>query len=117
MFRFGLRVDGFSDADGHSYRRLFISIISTSFSRNFSIFQIFMIFFPKYVKFNKIDYFASGEFLSRVVTERLRILIHISNYIQTLEIMEKALSDKNEPDSDLDDEKMIFQHRPNYQLD
>ena len=31
------------------------------------------------------------------MTERLRMLIHISNYFQTLEIMEKTLSDKNEP--------------------
>ena len=28
-----------------------------------------------------------------MVTERLRTLIHISNYFQTLEIMEKTLSD------------------------
>ena len=32
-----------------------------------------------------------------MVTERLRILIHVSDYFQTLEIMEKTLSDKNEP--------------------
>ena len=31
--------------------------------------------------------------------ERLRISIHISKYFQTLEIMEKTLSDKNEPNS------------------
>ena len=31
------------------------------------------------------------------MTERLRILIRISNNFQTLEIMEKILSDKNEP--------------------
>ena len=31
------------------------------------------------------------------MTERLRILIHISNYFQTVDIMEKTLSDKNEP--------------------
>ena len=32
-----------------------------------------------------------------MMTERLCVLIHISNYFQTLAIMEKALSDKNEP--------------------
>ena len=32
-----------------------------------------------------------------MVTERLRVLIHISNYSQTLEILETTLSDKNEP--------------------
>ena len=31
------------------------------------------------------------------MTECLRILIHISNYFQTLENIEKTLSDKNEP--------------------
>ena len=30
------------------------------------------------------------------VTERLHILIHISNYFQTLEVMEKTLSHKND---------------------
>ena len=33
------------------------------------------------------------------MTERLRILIHISNYFQTLEIPGKMLSDKNEPNT------------------
>ena len=33
------------------------------------------------------------------MTERLRILIHISNYCHTLEFMEKTLSDKNEPNT------------------
>ena len=33
------------------------------------------------------------------VTERLHILIHISNYFQTLEVMEKTLADKNEPNT------------------
>ena len=32
-----------------------------------------------------------------IVTERLRIKIYIYTYFQTLEIMEKMLSDKNEP--------------------
>ena len=40
--------------------------------------------------------FGSGEIHGKV-TERLRILIHISIYFQTLEIMEETLSDKNEP--------------------
>ena len=33
------------------------------------------------------------------MTERLRILIYISNVFQTLEFLEKTLSDKNEPKS------------------
>ena len=33
------------------------------------------------------------------MTERLRILIHISNYFETLEILEKKLSDMNEPNT------------------
>ena len=37
-------------------------IISTFFSRNFSIFHIFLIYFYKYVKFNELDFFAFGEF-------------------------------------------------------
>ena len=35
--------------------------------------------------------------ISRIVSERLRILIHISIYVQILEIMKKTLSDTNEP--------------------
>ena len=31
------------------------------------------------------------------MTGRLRIFMYISNYVQTLEIMEKTLSDENEP--------------------
>ena len=38
------------------------SIISTFFPRNFPILHIFLIFFPEYVKFNELDFFASGEF-------------------------------------------------------
>ena len=39
-----------------------------------------------------------GNFTNSEVAERvLRILIHISNCCQTSEIMEKTLSDKNEP--------------------
>ena len=41
------------------------------------------------------------------MTERLRILINISNYFQTLVIMEKTLSDKNEPTN-----KFIFTRIP-----
>ena len=37
--------------------------------------------------------------ISRILTERLRIFIHVSNYFQTLEILEKTLSDKNEPNT------------------
>ena len=40
----------------------FFSNISTFFSRNFSIFLTFLVFFSKYVKFNDLDFSASGEF-------------------------------------------------------
>ena len=46
-------------------------------------------FFSKYVKLDKPDFFFCLWRISRTVTERLRILIHISNYFQTLEILEK----------------------------
>ena len=59
------------------------------FSRNFSIFQIFL-FFSKYVNFSKL-FFCLWR-ISRIVEERLRILVHISNYFQTLKIMEKNSS-------------------------
>ena len=74
-------------------------MFSTFFSRNFSIFHIFLDFFSKYWNVNELDIFGSGEFHEySIVTEHLRILIHISNYFQTLEIiMEKTLSDKTEP--------------------
>ena len=51
------------------------------------------------MKFSELDFFAPGVFHG-TVTERLRVLIHNSNYFQTLEIMEKMLSDKNEPKTD-----------------
>ena len=38
------------------------------------------------------------------MTERLRISINISNYFQTLQILEKTLSDKNEPNLTVSDE-------------
>ena len=77
--------------------------LSESFFHSFDIFftQFFNLpyfpdFFSKHVKFNERVFFCFWKH-SRIVTERLRMLIHISNYIQTLEIMEKTLSDKNEP--------------------
>ena len=45
--------------------------------------------------FYELDIFAFWR-ISRIVTERLRRLIHSSNYFQTLEFLEKTLSDKNE---------------------
>ena len=48
--------------------------------------------------------------MSRIVTERLRILIHISNYYQTLEIMGKTLSEKNEPKNDPKSSSSYFTH-------
>ena len=76
----------------------FFPNFSAFFSNNFSKFYIFLIFSPYgWRKFNEVDLFASGIF-SRIVTERLRILIYISPFFfQTLEIVEKPLSDKNEP--------------------
>ena len=40
----------------------FFPIFFFFFSRNLSIFHIFLIFFPKFVKLNELDFFASGEF-------------------------------------------------------
>ena len=61
--------------------------ISTFVSRNFSIFHIFLFFFPKYVIFNELGSFAFGAF--HEVTERLRLLTHISNYFQNFGNYEK----------------------------
>ena len=47
--------------------------------------------FSRRVRFNELDFFASGEFHEYRAKERLRILIHIS-----LEITGKTLSDKTE---------------------
>ena len=46
---------------GHSYRSFF-SNFSTFFSRNFSVFHVFLFFSSKYWNVNKLDIFASGEF-------------------------------------------------------
>ena len=48
-------------SEGHTYRGVFPHSFDI-FSRNFFIFHIFLIFFSKYVKFNELDVFASGEF-------------------------------------------------------
>ena len=56
-------------------------------SRNFSILHIFPVFFPNILSVKELDIFSSsGENSRIIVTERLRILIHISNNFQTLEI-------------------------------
>ena len=50
------------------------------------------------MKMNETCFFRFWKIsLLIIVTERLRMLIHISNYFQTLEIMEKTFSNKNEP--------------------
>ena len=54
----------------------FVSIFSTFVQRNFSIFHIFLIF-SWCVKFNELVSFFFWR-ISRIVPERLRILIHIS---------------------------------------
>ena len=75
------------------YRRVFFVLhnIFDTFSNNFSIFHILLIFSPnKCVKLNEIVFFASFWGISRRVTERLHILIHVPKNIQTLmEIMGK----------------------------
>ena len=72
------------------------------FSRN----RVILIgeFFPqkfdiRFAQLFNLPYFPDFCFwrILRIVTESLRILILISNYFQTLEITEKTLSDKNEP--------------------
>ena len=85
-----------SSSYGSFLSESFFPNFSTFFSRDLSIFHIFLIFFSNCVKFNKLDFIASGEFHVYIVTERLRILIYISNYFQTLDIMGKTLSHKNE---------------------
>ena len=70
----------------NSYRRVFPRpYFSTSFSRNSSIFHIFLFFFQMYV-WNLTNLFFCFWRISRIVTERLRILIHISNYFQLWKI-------------------------------
>ena len=82
---------------GHSYRRAFPHNNFDFFSLNyfnlpyFPFFQIYI-----YVKFNELVFFCFWKIL-RIVTERLRILIHIPIFFQTLEFLGKTLSDKNEP--------------------
>ena len=39
-------------------------------------------FFSKHVKFTELVFFCFWR-ISRIVTERLRMLIHVSNYFQT----------------------------------
>ena len=60
------------------------------FAQFFNFPKIPDFFFPnKYVKFSKPDCFAYYWRISRIVTERLRILIHLYKYFHTSEIMEK----------------------------
>ena len=63
-------------------------LIGELFFHNFDIF---------FAQFFNLQYFPYFWRISRVVTERFRVLIQISNYFQTLEIKEKTLSDKSEP--------------------
>ena len=51
----------FPPTKGHSYRRVFSPKFSTFFSRNFSIFHMFLFFFSKYWNVNELDCFGSGE--------------------------------------------------------
>ena len=75
----------------------FSQFFDTFFTQFFNLPYAPDFLFPKCVKLNELGFFACWT-ISRIVTERLlRVLIHISNYFQTLEIMEKKLSDKNEP--------------------
>ena len=53
-------------------------------------------FFPNVLNLTNLI-FLLFLIISRILTERLRILIRISHYFQTLEIMEKTIPDKNEP--------------------
>ena len=71
------------------------SIISTYFSRNFSIFHIFLIFFSNTCNLTNLFFLLLENFTNSA--ERLRISIYISNYFQTLGNYGKTLSDKNEP--------------------
>ena len=52
------------------------------------IFQILLIFVSKYVKRSKHVFLLLEIFTNN--SERLRILIRVSNYFQTLKIMEKS---------------------------
>ena len=54
----------------YSYRRVFFSYFPylVHFSRNFSIFQMFLIIFPKYVKFNFPEFFVLENFTNSART-------------------------------------------------
>ena len=95
---------GHDKTEGHCYRRAFVSLVSSDifFEVHFLIFQTFLIIFQ--INAWNLTNFVFCFFwrISRIVTERLRILIHTRYlqlyYFQTLEIMmEKPLSGKNEP--------------------
>ena len=76
---------------GRFYRRAFYPIISSFFSRNLLIFQISLIFPPKYVKFNKPVFFLLENFTNSDRTPpNLDTHLSISNYFQNLEILGKS---------------------------
>ena len=72
----------------------FFPIISVFDSRNFCIFQFFVMIFSKYVKFNFSEFFAYyGEFLG--LWQNASVSWHkVYNYFHILEILDK-LSDEN----------------------
>ena len=61
---------------------------STFFSRDFSIFPVFLIFPPQMCEISRTWFFASGEF-HEYYSDRTPPYTHISIVSQTLEIMEK----------------------------
>ena len=79
-----------------------LEIMEKMLSDSTSIFS--WVFFPKRVKFQPTWFFCFWR-ISRRVTERLRILIHTCLQLQTLEIIEKTLSDS--------DKNELKKHLPN----
>ena len=87
-----LKKNGFGKSTQRLYvvlhvRAILIGEFFPSFPNYFrAIFQssifFFMIFFSNYVKFNELVFFRFWS-ISRIVTERLRILIYISDYFHT----------------------------------
>ena len=80
---------GPESSKGLCYRRLF-PINSTFFWSKFSIFHFFFLF-PKICEIPRTWCFCLFWRVSPIVTERLRILINISNYFRILKTMEKTL--------------------------
>ena len=63
---------------------------STFVSRHFSTFHIFLFFYPNIGRLTNLIFLLWR--IPRIVTERLRILIHIYNYFQTFGIFGKKRS-------------------------